>query len=109
MKLFEPETGPVEVDRAAAEKFKEEVDAQIAALDSEISALTGKENKKERTAKSKEASDLKVGKQYIDACKVVKGLEPKNGFFVLAGQEAKLAPKAAKKEEAPAAPVEAEA
>jgi len=108
MKLFEPENGPLEVDTAAAEKFKADVDAQIAALDGEIAALTGKENKKERTAKSKEASDLKVGKQYIDACKVVKGLEPKNGFFVLAGQEAKLAPKAAKKEEAPAAPVEAE-
>jgi len=108
MKLFEPDNGPLEVDTAAAEKFKADVDAQIAALDGEIAALTGKENKKERTAKSKEASDLKVGKQYIDACKVVKGLEPKNGFFVLAGQEAKLAPKAAKKEEAPAAPVEAE-
>jgi len=100
MKLFEPETGPVEVDKAAAEKFKDEVDAQIAALDAHIATLTGKENKKERTAKSKEASDLKVGKQYIDACKVVKGLEPKNGFFIVAGQ-AKQAPKEApKKEEA---------
>jgi len=108
MKLFEPEHGPLEVDRVAAEKFKADVDAQVAALDGQIAALTGKENKKERTAKSKEASDLKVGKQYIDACKVVKGLEPKNGFFVLAGQDAKLEPKAAKKEEAPAAPVEAE-
>merc|ERR1739844_615072 len=107
LKLFEPETGPMEVDKAAAEKFKDEVDAQIAALDGEIAALTGKENKKERTAKSKEASDLKVGKQYIDACKVVKGLEPKNGFFLLAGQEAKLAPKP-KKEEAAPPPVEAE-
>jgi len=108
MKLFEPENGPLEVDKAAAEKFKADVDAQIAALDGEIAALTGKENKKERTAKSKEASDLKVGKQYVDACKVVKGLEPKNGFFVLAGQEAKMAPKAAKKEESAAPPVEAE-
>merc|ERR1712242_646751 len=100
MKLFKPETGPVEVDKAAAEKFKDEVDAQIAALDAHIATLTGKENKKERTAKSKEASDLKVGKQYIDACKVVKGLEPKNGFFIVAGQ-AKQAPKEApKKEEA---------
>jgi hypothetical protein len=93
MKLFEPETGPVEVDKAAAEKFKEEVDAQIAALDAHIATLTGKENKKERTAKSKEASDLKVGKQYIDACKVVKGLEPKNGFFIVAGQAKPEAPK----------------
>merc|ERR1712061_656942 len=98
-----------EVDKAAAEKFKDEVDAQIAALDAHIATLTGKENKKERTAKSKEASDLKVGKQYIDACKVVKGLEPKNGFFIVAGQ-AKQAPKEApKKEEAtPAAAAPAE-
>merc|ERR1712079_469784 len=99
-KLFEPESGPLEVDKAAAEKFKADVDAQIAALDTEIAALTGKENKKERTAKSKEASDLKVGKQYIDACKVVKGLEPKNGFFVIAGQ-AKPAPKEAPKKTEP--------
>merc|ERR1712079_83323 len=77
-----------------------EIDAQIAALDAHIVTLTGKENKKERTAKSKEASDLKVGKQYIDACKVVKGLEPKNGFFVIAGQ-AKPAPKEAPKKTEP--------
>jgi len=107
MKLFEPETGPVEVDKAAAEKFKEEVDAQIAALDAHIATLTGKENKKERTAKSKEASDLKVGKQYIDACKVVKGLEPKNGFFIVAGQ-AKPKADAPKKEEAEPAAAAAE-
>merc|ERR1712242_612184 len=51
----------------------------------------------------------KVGKQYIDACKVVKGLEPKNGFFIVVGQ-AKQAPKEApKKEEAtPAAAAPAE-
>jgi hypothetical protein len=107
MKLFEPETGPVEVDKAAAEKFKEEVDAQIAALDAHIATLTGKENKKERTAKSKEASDLKVGKQYIDACKVVKGLEPKNGFFIVVGQ-AKPQAEAPKKEETEPAAAAAE-
>jgi len=108
LKLFEPESGPLEVDKAAAEQFKADVDAQIAALDAEIAALTGKENKKERTAKSKEASDLKVGKQYIDACKVLKGLEPKNGFFVLAGQEKAAAP-AQKQADAPPADVPAAA
>jgi len=97
LKLFEPDAGPMEVDKAAAEKFKEEVDAQIASLDNEISVLTGKENKKERTAKSKESSDLKVGKQYIDACKIVKGLEPKNGFFVV-GQQTEAPPKPVKTE-----------
>merc|ERR1712004_223258 len=65
--------------------------------------MGGKENKKERTTKSKEASDLKVGKQYIDACKVVKGLEPKNGFFVIA-QKVKETRKEEKAEPAVAAP-----
>merc|ERR1712061_833003 len=102
MKLFEPESGPLEVDKEAAEKYKADVDAQIAALDAEIAALSGKDNKKARTAKSKEASDLKVGKQYIDACKVVKGLEPKNGFFVIA-QKVQAAPVQAKTEPAVAA------
>jgi hypothetical protein len=82
LKLFEPEAGPAEVDVAGAEAHKAKIDAQIAALDAQVAALTGKDNKKERTAKSKEISDLKVDPQYIDACKVVKGLEPKNGHFV---------------------------
>lgn len=82
LKLFAPEAGPAELDIAGAEKHKAAIDAQIAALEAQVAQLTGKDNKKERTAKSKEISDLKVGAQYIDACKVVKGLEPKNGFFV---------------------------
>merc|ERR1712066_736815 len=57
------------------------VDEQIAALEAEAAALTGKDNKKARTEKSKEASALKTEPKYIDACKVVKGLEPKNGNF----------------------------
>merc|ERR1712079_703531 len=42
------------------------------------------------------------GKQYIDACKIVKGLEPKNGFFVIA-QKVQAAPVQAKTEPAVAA------
>jgi hypothetical protein len=82
LKLFEPEAGPAELDVAGAEAHKAKIDAQIAALDAQVAQLTGKDNKKERTAKSKEISDLKLDAQYIDACKVVKGLEPKNGHFV---------------------------
>jgi hypothetical protein len=82
LKLFEPEAGPAELDVAGAEAHKAKIDAQIAALDAQVAQLTGKDNKKERTAKSKEISDLKLDPQYIDACKVVKGLEPKNGHFV---------------------------
>merc|ERR1712176_1664111 len=53
-------------------------------------------------AKSKELSDFKVQKQYIDACKVVKGLEPPNGFFLVKSAEtAKVeAPAAVEKEPA---------
>jgi len=68
-------------------------EAKIAAIEAEAAALTGKDNKKARTEKSKEASAMKNDKQYIDATKVVKGLEPKNGFFMKSKAAAK--PKAA--------------
>merc|ERR1712066_399763 len=45
-------------------------------------ALTGKDNKKARTEKSKEASAMKNDPKYIDACKVVKGLPAPNGNFM---------------------------
>jgi hypothetical protein len=90
MKLFEADaTGPVELDTAGAEQYKAEVDAKIAALEAEAAKLTGKDNKKERAAKGKEVADLKGESRYIDACKVVKGLEPKHGNFVTGGLPAK--------------------
>merc|ERR1719277_2695520 len=95
LKLFKADE-EVKTDKAAAEKHKAEIEAQIAALEAEVATLTGKDNKKERTAKSKQVSDLKVTPQYIDACKVVKGLEPKNGFFVIASEKPVEAPPAAK-------------
>jgi len=108
LKLFAPAEGPSEVDTPAAEAYKKEIDEKIAALEAEAAKLTGKDNKKERTAKGKEVSDLKVGPQYIDACKVVKGLEPKKGFFVKAPVAATPAPKASElapaKEEAKTEP-----
>eukprot|EP00408_Alexandrium_pacificum_P028416 CAMPEP_0171198168 /NCGR_PEP_ID=MMETSP0790-20130122/22790_1 /TAXON_ID=2925 /ORGANISM="Alexandrium catenella, Strain OF101" /LENGTH=352 /DNA_ID=CAMNT_0011663437 /DNA_START=58 /DNA_END=1115 /DNA_ORIENTATION=+ len=95
LKLFEKEgAGPTEVDVAAAEKYKAEIDEQIAALDSQIALLTGKDNKKERSAKSKDASELKASPQYVDACKVVKGLEPKSGFFVTSAPAKQASPDA---------------
>merc|ERR1719160_960490 len=82
MALFAAEAaGAIEVDKEAAQKFKDETDAKIAALDAEAAALTGKDNKKARTEKSKEASAMKTDPKYIDAQKVVKGLQPKNGNF----------------------------
>jgi len=82
LKLFEQQTKTTEIDTPAAEKYKAEIDEQIAALDAHIATLTGKDNKKERSAKAKEVSELKAGPQYVDACKIVKGLEPKGTFFV---------------------------
>merc|ERR1712063_40663 len=57
-------------------------EAAIKAKEAEAEALTGKDNKKARTEKSKEASAMKNDKKYIDACKVVKGLEAPNGNFM---------------------------
>merc|ERR1711865_385324 len=46
-----------------------------------MGALTGKDNKKARTEKSKEASSLKTTPEYIDATRILKDQEPKNGHF----------------------------
>jgi hypothetical protein len=99
LKLFGTEEA-AQTDKAAAAAYKQEIDDKIAALDAEIAKLTGKDNKKERTAKSKEVSDMKVGPQYIDACKVVKDQEPKNGFFIIKEQKVAEAPKEEAKKDA---------
>merc|ERR1719231_218923 len=57
------------------------MDAKFAALEAEAAALTGKDNKKARQEKSKEASALKLTPEYIDASRVLKGQPPKNGNF----------------------------
>jgi len=71
----------VELDVEGATKFKDEADAKFAALEAEAAALTGKDNKKARSEKSKEASEIKKGEKYIDATRVIKGQAPKNGNF----------------------------
>merc|ERR1712061_737669 len=86
LKLFK-DTGPVEVDTAAAVAFKEAEDAKMAELDEIIKGLTGKDNKKARTDKEKEKKAIKDSKQYIDAEKIAKGKEPSNGFFVIKKEE----------------------
>merc|ERR1719206_451337 len=88
MKLFKVSDN-VQTDKAAAEKLKAEVDAHIAELEASLSTLTGKDNKKQRSATGKQIFDLKLTPQYIDACKVVKGLEPKHGFFLIAAEKPK--------------------
>lgn len=95
--------GPLDVDKEAAQAFKDDADAKIAALDAEAAALTGKDNKKARTEKSKESSAFKTTPEYIDASRILKDQEPKNGNFV----RAKAEPKAAAAPKAEAAPEEA--
>merc|ERR1719199_764130 len=84
-----------EYDKDAAQKFKDETEAKIKALEDEAEKLTGKENKKLRSEKGKEASALKNTNEYIDACKIIKGSDPVHGNFVKGG-----AKKEEKKEEA---------
>merc|ERR1719162_2779623 len=50
-------------------------------LEAEEAALTGADNKKARQEKGKQKAAIKNQKEYIDACKVIKGLQPVNGFF----------------------------
>jgi len=91
----------VTLDVAAATKFKEEADAKFTALEAEAAALTGKDNKKARSEKSKEASEVKKTPEYIDAVKVIKGDRPKNGNFatIKSAAKAAAAPAAAAAEE----------
>merc|ERR1712139_210266 len=94
MALFKAEAEEdAELDVDGATAFKAEHEAKIKAVEDEAAALTGKDNKKARTEKSKEASAMKTTAEYIDACKVVKGLQPKNGHFMKTKASAK--PKAA--------------
>lgn len=86
---------PLEGDVPAATAFKADIDAKFAAIEADLEALPGKENKKARTEKSKAASALKKTYEYIDAERVVKGLSPVHGFFGKPGQEGQRVVKAA--------------
>lgn len=108
MALFAAQEGKeLEGDVEAATAFKTDADAKYAALEAEAAALTGKDNKKARQEKSKEAAAIKTTPEYIDATRVIKGQAPKNGNFVKAGQETAPAAKA-DAAPAPAAAVEPE-
>jgi len=98
--LFASQTeDEVELDVPAAQKFKDEADAKFAALEAEAAALTGKDNKKARTEKSKEASEIKKTNEYIDATRVIKGTAPKNGNFAKVKAAAKVEAKVEEKVE----------
>jgi len=105
LKLFEGQDGgTVEYDTDAAKAYMDQCDAEIKQMEDEVKALTGKDNKKARTEKSKAVSAAKNDPKYIDATKVCKGLEPKNGNFIKSKTEAPK--KVEKKEEPKEAPKE---
>jgi len=112
MKLFEDSKEEMTFDVPGATAFKEEQEAKIASLEAEAAALTGKDNKKARQEKDKQKAELKNSKEYIDACKVVKGLPPPNGNFAKVAaprkvsEEAKAPVEEAAKPDAKAAPKE---
>jgi hypothetical protein len=64
------------MDKAAAQKIIDETQAKVKALEAEAEALTGKDNKKARNAKSREAADLKKEPDFMDAERIIAGKEP---------------------------------
>lgn len=87
------------LQKDAAAEYKAHTEELIAAMRAEADSRTGKEHHEERTAKGKAICELRSQGRYIDACRVVQGLEPIHGFFAgdLAGQAAKRkSPKAAR-------------
>merc|ERR1719189_1045976 len=101
------EGADAEPDVDAATAFKAKVDAKIKQLNDEAAALPGKDNKKARSEKSKQASALSKTEEYIDAELILKGRQPKNGNFIkkaaVAAPAAAAAPEAAAPAEEPAA------
>merc|ERR1712048_613826 len=71
------------IDTGAAAKYLEEHELLIKSKQDLEATLTGKDNKKERTAVSKEIKTLKDDPKYIDAQKIAKGLTPPKGNFMV--------------------------
>lgn len=80
--LFQKDSVETKTDTAAAAAFKISHEAAIKVKEDRAATLTGKDNKKERSAVAKEASDLKADPKYVDACKIAKDLPPPNGNFI---------------------------
>lgn len=84
MALFAKEgADDVEVDTSAAAAFKAEQEKAIEEKTELEKTLTGKDNKKQRTAVAKEIKDMKNDPKYIDACKIAKGMDPPKGNFIV--------------------------
>merc|ERR1712083_881232 len=87
------------LDTEGAQAYKDEHEQAIKAVEAEAAALTGKENKKAKTEKTKEASGMKNDPKYIDACKVLKGLDAPNGNFMTKVASPSAAAKAKEEED----------
>jgi len=106
MKLFAKD--PIlTFDSEGASNFKMVHEAGIKKIEDQAEKLTGKPNAKARSELGKQVQAMKADPMYIDACKVVKGLEAPYGNFmtkvveqtqkVSAGYAAAEAPVAPKK------------
>jgi len=81
MKLFAKD--PVlTFDTEAAGNFKMVHEAGIKKIEDQAEKLTGKPNAKARSELGKQVQAMKADPMYIDACKVVKGLEAPYGNFM---------------------------
>merc|ERR1712232_304596 len=80
--LFKKDEVEKIIDTEAAAKFLAEHEAIIKSKQELEATLTGKDNKKEKTAVAKEIKALKDDAKYIDAQKIAKGLSPPKGNFM---------------------------
>eukprot|EP00930_Biecheleria_cincta_P081850 TRINITY_DN7125_c0_g2_i2.p1 TRINITY_DN7125_c0_g2~~TRINITY_DN7125_c0_g2_i2.p1 ORF type:complete len:291 (-),score=95.03 TRINITY_DN7125_c0_g2_i2:303-1064(-) len=81
MKLFKPEA-EIMFDTDGASNFKLLHEAAIKEKQDQAEKLTGKQNKNARSEIGKQVQSMKADPMYIDACKVVKGLESPNGNWM---------------------------
>jgi len=81
MKLFAKDP-IITFDSEGAANFKKVHEASIQEIESKSEKLTGKANKNARSELGKQVQSMKAEAKYIDACKVVKGLEAPNGNFM---------------------------
>jgi len=81
MKLFAQDP-IITFDTEGATKFKLVHEASIKEIEIKAEKLTGKPNAKARSELGKQVQTMKADPQYIDACKVVKGLEAPYGHFM---------------------------
>lgn len=81
MKLFKPEA-KIMFDAEGASNFKLLHEAAIKEKQDQAEKLTGKQNKNARSEVGKQVQTMRADPMYIDACKVVKGLEAPNGNWM---------------------------